>query len=124
LLARGTESSTSVEVRGDPQMSITLAEYQDRERFLLDLLALRDEATALMRTMGVAGGGRFGQPQGNPNSPENRIRAASRAISGVYSALNGSAVRTGSLYAPTRTMRDQVAEARATIEELKRSTGR
>jgi len=118
LVARGVESSTTVDVSGDSEMPITVVEYQARERFLLDLLALRDEAAAMMRAMGVAGGGR-GQPQGDAGSPENRLRAVSRTVSGVYSSLNGSAVRSGSLYPPTKSMLDQVAAARAMLAELK-----
>ena len=118
LAARGMESTQTVEVRGDPEMPITVAEYQTRERFLLDVLALSQEATATMRAMGVSGGGGFGRPQGDPNSPENRIRGVVRALAGVYGALNGDGVRPGSLYPPTRTMRDQVAAARAELATL------
>jgi photosystem II stability/assembly factor-like uncharacterized protein len=124
LVARGVESSTTVDIAGDPEMPITVVEYQARERFLLDLLALRDEAAAVMRTMGVAGGGRFGQSQGDPNSPENRIRSVARTISSVYSAMNGAEVRSGTLYPPTKSMLDQVAEARAALEAVKGSTRR
>lgn len=119
LVARGVESSRTVEVRGDPEMPITLAEYQARERFLLDLLALSEEASQLMRDMGVAGGGGFGRPAGDPNSPENSIRSVARTFSGVFSALNGQGVRPGSLYPPTQSMRDQVAAAERELERLR-----
>jgi hypothetical protein len=124
LAARGVESTKTVDVRGDPEMPITVAEYQTRERFLLDVLALSQEATALMRDMGVTGGGfGFGRPQGDPNSPENRIRGAARALMGVYGDLNGGQVRPGSLYPPTRTMRSVVAAARAELAALKAAAG-
>jgi hypothetical protein len=38
--------------------------------------------------------------------------------------MNGSGVRPGSLYPPTKTMLDQVAAARAELEALKRTTRR
>ena len=100
-------------------MPITLAEYQARERFLLEVLSLGQEASELMRGMGVSGGGGFGRPAGDPNSPENRIRAVARTFTGVYGSLNGSAVRPGSLYPPTQSMRDQVAAARKEMEALR-----
>ncbi|MDP2959771.1 MAG: hypothetical protein Q8N53_25430 [Longimicrobiales bacterium] len=119
LVARGVESSQTVDVLGDPEMPITLAEYQARERFLLEVLSLSGEASGLMRSMGVSGGGGFGRPAGDPNSPENRIRAVARTFTGVYGSLNGSAVRPGSLYPPTQSMRDQVAAAKKEMEALR-----
>ena len=37
LQARGTTSTTTVEVRGDPEMPMTQAQYEEREAFLSDL---------------------------------------------------------------------------------------
>ena len=125
LVARGVESTQSVEVRGDPEMPITVAEYQARERFLLDVQALSRDATETMRAMGVTGGGfGYGRPQGDPTTPANRIRSVARTLQSVYGNLNGGQVQTGSLYPPTQTMRDQVAAARAELEALKAAGGR
>jgi hypothetical protein len=124
LVARGVESTQTVDVRGDPEMPITVAQYQTRERFLLDLLELRREATATMRAMGVSAGGGFGRPQGDPGSPENRIRAVTRALTGVYGGLNGNQAQPGSLYPPTGTMRDVVTAARVELEALKAAVRR
>ncbi len=119
LMAGGGESSRTVDVVGDPEMNISQEEYETRERFLLDLLTLGQEATSVMQAMGVSGGGGYGRPAGDPNSPENRIRAVARTFSGVYGALNGSAVRPGSLYPPTQSMRDRVAAAKLELDELR-----
>ncbi len=119
LVARGVESSQTVEVGGDPEMLISVAEYQARERFLLEVLSLSGEASEIMRAMGVSGGGGFGRLAGDPNSPETRIRAVARTFTGVYASLNGSAVRPGSLYPPTQSMRAQVAEAKKQLEALR-----
>ena len=123
LVARGTEASRPLDVVGDPEMAISQDEYKARERFLLDLLALSQETTALMQARGISGGGGFGRPAGDPNSPENRLRSVARTFSGLYGALNGSAVRPGSLYPPTQSMLEQVAAAKAQLEALRRSTG-
>ncbi|HSG09333.1 MAG TPA: hypothetical protein VLA36_13310, partial [Longimicrobiales bacterium] len=126
LAARGVESTRTVDVRGDPEMPITVAEYQTRERFLLEVLALNEEATATMRAMGVSAGSGFGfgRPQGDPNSPENRIRGVARALMSVYGGLNGGQVQPGSLYPPTQTMRDQGAAVRVELAALRATSGR
>ncbi|GMV04946.1 MAG: hypothetical protein AMXMBFR53_12260 [Gemmatimonadota bacterium] len=124
LVARGTESSQVVDVAGDPEMPITVAEYRARERFLLEVLDLAAQADEVMRAMGVTGGGGFGRPQGDPNSPENRIRRVARTFMGAFGSLNGQAVRPGSLYPPTQSMRDEVEAARRELEELRAAARR
>ncbi len=126
LQARGTEASRPLEVRADPEMPISIAEYQARERFLVELLDLSTQVTETMRAMGVSGGGGFGfgRPEGPPDSPANRIRAVARAINGVYSSLNGAQVREGSLYPPTQSMRDAVTAAKKELEALRAGAGR
>jgi photosystem II stability/assembly factor-like uncharacterized protein len=123
LVARGTESSRPVEVRPDPEMPISVAEYQARERFLLDLLDLSQQVSETMRAMGVTGGGGFGRPTGDPASPASRIRAVSRTIEGIYGSLNGAQVREGSLYPPTKSMRDAVDAARKELAALRAGAG-
>ena len=59
-------------------MSVTVAEYRTRERFLMEVLSLSQEVAATMRAMGISGGGGrggFGRPSGPPNTPEARLRA-------------------------------------------------
>jgi hypothetical protein len=124
LEARGTEWSRPLEVLPDPEMPISLAEYRARERFLVELLELSGQVAETMRAMGVSGGGfGFGRPSGPPDSPEARIRAVARTINGVYSSLNGAQVREGSLYPPTQSMRDAVADAKRELEALQSQMG-
>ncbi|MEJ2204136.1 MAG: hypothetical protein P8170_08500 [Gemmatimonadota bacterium] len=125
LAARGVESSRPVEVRGDPEMPITVAQYQARERFLTEVQQLSEETTELMRSMGLGGGGGFGfgRQAGPPDAPETRIRWVSRVLNGVYGSLNGRAVRPGTLYPPTQTHREAVAEARRELARLKAEVG-
>ena len=124
--ARGTSASTPVEVRGDPEMSITVAMYQSRERFMLDALALSEEIETFMRENDMGGGrGRgFGRGGGPPDSPQGRLAAAARAVGQAYQALNGGQVRGGSLYPPTQTQRDQLRTARDLFEQVKREMTR
>ncbi|MDA1102526.1 MAG: glycosyl hydrolase [Gemmatimonadetes bacterium] len=130
VTARGTTASARVEVRGDPDMPITLAMYESRERFMLDALALTDEIQAFSRANGSAGGGGrgrggFGRGGGGmPTTPQAKLQAAARAVQQVYGSLNGGAVRPGTLYPPTQTQREQVLLARRLFEEAQREMGR
>jgi len=67
----------------------------------------------------MSGGGGFGfrGPAGPPRTPEDRLRMARRMVQQVYSALNGGAVRPGSLYPPTQTQREQLQRARDLLED-------
>jgi photosystem II stability/assembly factor-like uncharacterized protein len=125
LAARGTEASETVEVRGDPDMPITVAEYRARELFLLDAQSLGQEIAGLMRAMGVSGGGggRFSSQEGAQDTPQARVRRLSRAVNGIQRDMNGGGVRPGTLYPPTQTMRDALAEARRELAVLKETSG-
>jgi photosystem II stability/assembly factor-like uncharacterized protein len=114
-------SSQNVEVRGDPLLSITQAEWRDREIFLLALLDLQRRAwdadqrgQELQRSVVAE---RDSLAEGGVDSEQANLRADSvsalaRRLAGVRQsayrlagALNGAGVRQGSLYPPTRTQR-------------------
>jgi photosystem II stability/assembly factor-like uncharacterized protein len=119
--ARGISASNRVEVRGDPEMPITAAMYESRERFMLDALALTDEIETYRRENGFGEGGR-GRGAGPPiDTPAGKLAAAARSVQQVYGALNGSAVRQGTLYPPTESQRAAVQAARALFEEVRGS---
>jgi hypothetical protein len=124
--ARGAQGVASVAVRGDPDMPISQAMYESREQFMLDAMALRNEVQELMRAGGGSGGGRggFGRGGGVPNTPQEKLQAASRMAQGVFQALNGGQVRGGTLYPPTQDQRDQLLTARRLVEEARREVGR
>jgi photosystem II stability/assembly factor-like uncharacterized protein len=120
IVSGGSQGSTRVEVRGDPEMPITQEMYEERERFMLDAIALMADIERVMDANGVnGGGGRFGRPTGRPTTPEAKLRTARRMVQGVYGDLNGGQVRPGSLYPPTQTQREQVTEARRLFEEAR-----
>ncbi len=127
--AGGASASTEVEVRGDPEMPITLAMYQSRERFMLEALALTGDIQSFMREHGMSGGGRgrggFGRGGGGvPTTPQAKLQTAARMVQQAYRALNGGAVRPGTLYPPTQSQREQVLSARALFEEVQREMNR
>ncbi len=117
--ARGGSSTTTLEVRGDPSLPLTLAQYQSRERFMLELMDLQDRFRALMEDRGMQGGGFFGGGDAEPGSEEALIRDGFRAVSGVYRGLSGGGgVRSGTLHPPTAAMYERVAAARRILDEL------
>jgi photosystem II stability/assembly factor-like uncharacterized protein len=123
IAARGAEASTGLHVTGDAKMPITLAMYQDRERFMLETQALAAEIRAYMTEHGMRPRGRGGfgfGPGPSLDTPEGKLFAASRTVQRVYGALNGGLVRPGTLYPPTATQRAAVAEARALFETVRR----
>ncbi len=94
LEARGTTSTQMVEVRGDPLLSNTQAMYEEREAFLLELIALerRIEETRPDLQCG------FGTDRLGTDGDLCRIRSQARQL---LEALGGEAVQPGSLHPPT-----------------------
>jgi photosystem II stability/assembly factor-like uncharacterized protein len=120
--ARDISGSTRVDVRGDPEMPITVAMYESRERFMLDAVALTGEIQSYMRENGLGGGGRGrGGRGGRPSldTPAGKLSTAARMVQQVYGALNGGGVRPGTLYPPTESQRAAVQTARALFAEAR-----
>jgi hypothetical protein len=118
LMARGTNVSTTVEVLGDPDLPLTQAQYEEREAFLNDLVALQEEFTELL---GAAGGMGFGPARPDPSlsQEEQALQQQRRQVMSVYNSLNGTGVRQGSLYPPTQTHRAIVEAAREALREYR-----
>jgi photosystem II stability/assembly factor-like uncharacterized protein len=108
LEARGTTVTETVEVLADPELPVTLAQYREREAFLLRVLALQSQAsTARLAMAGLAGG------------PElEQLEDVDDILEQVYEEIDGSGVRPGTLYPPTDTQRQRVDAAEATLAEL------
>ena len=107
--AGGASHTQTVEVRGDPLMPVTLAQYQERERFLLDVLDLEVRIDAALERI-----------SDRPDQAEARtqLEDARQAVSRVFRAMNGNGVRQGSLYPPTATHRQVVDEAEGTLARI------
>ena len=101
LQAGGAHATRTLEVRGDPgKPAITLAEYKQREAFLLEVLDVQRALVAKASQPNVA--------------PELR-RLIQRANT-LAADFNGSGSRPGTLYGPT-------AAQKQTLEELRRAAG-
>ncbi|MCK5653181.1 MAG: hypothetical protein KAJ42_17470, partial [Gemmatimonadetes bacterium] len=119
LEARGTTVSTTVEVRGDPEMPLTQAQYEEREAFLNEVVVLQQGFT---EALGAAAAFGFGRRQQDPNMSEEEraLQQHRRGVMGVYNSLNASGIRQGSLYPPTQSQRAIVDAAREALLEHRR----
>ena len=94
LEARGVTFTQTVEVRGDPLLSITQTMYEEREVYLLELLAVErriDEARPRLRC---------GRSADGPLAEADLCQIQDQARQ-LMEALGGENVRPGSLYPPT-----------------------
>jgi len=99
LEARGESSSQTVEVRGDPQMPVTQAMYEERETFLLDLLEVERSISEVRPELSCPG--RFGGNRQTLEGTDGELCDIRRGASQLSGALTGGQVRPGSLYPPT-----------------------
>jgi len=120
LEARSTSVSATVEVRGDPDLPLTPAQYEEREAFLNEVVALQQEFTEVLGDVAAGPGFRRGQEDPDARPEERALQQYRRQVRSVYSSLNASGVRQGSLYPPTRTHRAIVEAARAALREVRR----
>lgn len=90
LTANGATSTTTLEVEGDPEMPMTLAQYEAREDFLLDLRNIMRQATERAEAAEAAGDEALAEVFDN-------IADDADDLAGKY---NGGGVQQPSLYPP------------------------
>ncbi len=100
LEARGTTSTRTMRVRGDPHLPITDSQYRMRERYLIAL----NEVQVMLNDDRV----------GVPEDLARRIRQQMRWLS-----VTGSGFRGGSYFGPTVAQRDALAEIQRALAELR-----
>jgi hypothetical protein len=128
LTAGNARSTQSIIVRGDSAMPVTVAQYRDREEFLLEVLEGQHQVADIS--------GRAAELQGEGSVADSvvalqgRLRQLRRQISSLAGQFNGNGVRQGSLYPPTETQRMRWREMRGALEreqealaELERRVG-
>ena len=94
LEARGSTSTQTVEVRGDPLLSISQAQYEEREDYLLELLDV--ERRIDQARPGLSCGDRADRPAAEADLCQIQDQARQ-----LIEALGGENVRPGSLHPPT-----------------------
>ena len=96
LDARGTTSTQTMRVRGDPELPITDTQYRMRERYLIAL----NEVQVMLNDGGVA----------VPEDLARRIRQQMRSLN-----VTGRGFRGGSFFGPTIAQRDALAEVQRAL---------
>ena len=128
--------SRTFEVRADPASSITLTQHKAREAFTSDVMELQTKVEALatdLRKRREALGTATGEEVTRLQTIEQRlIGAAGRGggrggpqpvrqrLNGLITAFVGSGARTGTLSAPTETMRTTLAETKADLAAIEK----
>jgi len=108
--AGGTTATQTVEVRGDPQIPVTAAQWREREEFLLAVLEQQGKAGEIAQ-----------RARSLPDSLRQlRTRASQvrRDIGRLAAEFNGQGVRQGSLYPPTGTQRQRLQALTAALAEV------
>ena len=113
LEAGNVRLTKSVVVKADPQMPmITQWDYEQRERFLLDVAAAHRQAFDAAERADAL------------QKEDESVQSLARTLAGVRDQLNrlagefnGSAVRQGSLYPPTTTHRQRFADLQRSLAE-------
>jgi hypothetical protein len=140
--------SRTFEVRADPASTITLTQHKAREAFTVDVMELQTKVEAIATDLRkrrealgatadpeatrlqaleqrLVGGGGRGAGGGGGRGPATSSGQAARQpvrqrLNGLITAFVGSGARTGSLSAPTETMRTTLAEAKTDLAAIER----
>ncbi|MBV6522530.1 MAG: Ycf48-like protein [Gemmatimonadaceae bacterium] len=137
LAADGDTVRSAVDVVGDPKLPITLAQYRDREAFLLRVLEKQQRVAVLLADLAARRARAMAARDAATDGSSERAAAQSRldrvvalertlrigqsAIRGRLNSLaadfNGAGAQQGSLYPPTR---DQRRQFQGAIDDLAR----
>ncbi|HEX9691403.1 MAG TPA: hypothetical protein VGA22_04835 [Gemmatimonadales bacterium] len=99
-------SRQTVEVRGDPDVPLTLAQWREREAVLVGLLELEEAVwEAEQRALGSVG-----RPRSCSGRSQHELTRLRCDVYALAETLNGEDVRQGSLYPPTQTHRERIRE--------------
>ena len=140
--AGGTQARTTVRVNPDPKLPLTLAQYKEREAFLLDVAETQrsfaefsQRATAAIRDVTAK---RDAAAAGSPERAAleaklQRLTTAGQGLTGgggrgggagrlggLASGLNGNGAQQGSLFPPTGTHKAQLRQVKAALERAQR----
>jgi hypothetical protein len=107
LTANGVTVKQQVRVLGDSLLPLTPAQYRDRESFLVDLLGVQNEAYTLAR-----------DGKGRARSAAARVLRRANTMAGDF---NGSGARPGTMYPPTPFQRNELAEMRKELADVRKN---
>jgi hypothetical protein len=107
LTANGVTVKQQVRVLGDSLLPLTQAQYRDRESFLVDLLGVQNEAYTLAR-----------DGKGRARTAAARVLRRANTMAGDF---NGSGARPGTMYPPTPFQRNELAEMRKELADVRKN---
>jgi hypothetical protein len=137
LEGEGVRAEASVTVVADPKLPVTLAQYREREAFLLQTLSLQREVFALAadvtKLRGEAQARRDSATAGSPertgaeerlaklNALDRSLRVGQSAlrgrIGGIAADFNGAGAQQGSLYPPTASQHQELTAITAALRK-------
>lgn len=106
----GAMATQTVEVRGDPKLPLTAAEWREREEFLVAVLEDQRRAAAAAQRASTL-----------PDSLQAlraRLNGVRRDLGALAAEFNGRGVRQGSLFPPTNTHRQRHRALQAALAEV------
>jgi photosystem II stability/assembly factor-like uncharacterized protein len=132
LVVGDAESIQSILVRGDPMMTITQEQWEERETFLVGLLdtqnriqeasraasQVRSRLVARRDSLGDAAPQNLSDAVDSAQALERSLRGLRGNANSIAGDFNGSGVRQGSLYPPTATHRERMAQIERQLEEV------
>jgi photosystem II stability/assembly factor-like uncharacterized protein len=130
--------SRTFEVRADPGSNITLTQHRAREAFEIEVMDLLTKVETLASDLAKRRSGATGDLAAKLQALEQRLvggggRGGGRGgggqpvrqrLAGLISGFVGSGARTGTLAAPTTTMRETLTEAKADLAAIEREIAR
>ena len=120
----GDTTTRSFEVRGDPGLTVTLAQHKAREAFLLDVQATQvqiEQRIVDLRARRIAASGADAE---RFQALERRLSAGRDAprgkLGGIARTYNGTGAQQGSFFPPTTLQRQTLAEATAELAAIEK----
>jgi hypothetical protein len=125
--------SRTFEVRNDPSSTVTLTQHKAREAFVVEVMDLQAKVEALGADVAKRRGAASGEEATRLQQLEQRLlggggrggrggggQAMRQQLNGLINAFVGSGARTGTMGAPTGTMRQALADAKTALAAIEK----
>ncbi len=120
----GDTTTRSFEVRGDPGLTVTLAQHRAREAFLLDVQATQVQIEQRIVDLRARRAAASGADAERFQALERRLSAGRDAprgkLGGIARTYNGTGAQQGSFFPPTTLQRQTLAEAKAELAAIEK----
>ncbi len=126
-------SWTDIEVRNDPSSTVTLTQHKARESFVVEVMDLQAKVEALGADVAKRRAAASGEEATRLQQLEQRLlggggrgargggaQAMRQQLNALINAFVGSGARTGTMGAPTGTMRQALADAKTALAAIEK----